>query len=159
MCSSDLLGTVFFTSSTADSAADALDQRVSGARRAETGRTAAWVYYFSSQDPLSAYGGGGLAASVLKDAGLTSVYAESRDAYLSVSVESLLERQPHWIVLGYGLYGESAEEARARFLAEPGVEALEAVSAGRIVLLPAGASSSSPTAVAGLEQLVSATAE
>ncbi len=158
------LGTVFSTSSTADAAADALDQRVSDARRdttsgGGTGRTAAWVYYFSSQDPLSAYGGGGLPASVLEDAGLTNVYAGTQDAYLNVSVESLLEHQPHWIVLGYGLYGESAEEARAAFLAEPGVEALEAVSAGRIVLLPAGASSSSPTAVAGLEQLVSATAE
>ena len=96
---------------------------------------------------------------MLEEAGLTNVYAGTHDAYLNVSVESLLEHQPHWIVLGYGLYGESAEEARAAFLAEPGVEALEAVSAGRIVLLPAGASSSSPTAVAGLEQLVSATAE
>lgn len=79
------------------------------------------------------------------------------DAYLTISVESLLEQQPDWIILSYGLYGESEEDARQKFLASPGVDSLTAVSQNRLVLLPASASAPSPSGVAGLEQLVGAT--
>ncbi len=151
------LGTALSTSSTADSAAAKLDERITQAKQDKDNGTAAWVYYFSSEEPLSAYGGQGLANSSLQDAGLTNVYATSMDAYLTISVESLLERQPDWIILSYGLYGESKEQARQKFLASPGVDSLTAVSQNRLVLLPASASAPSPSGVAGLEQLVGAT--
>lgn len=151
------LGTVFGTSQTAEAAAAAMDERVASAQRSDTGQTAAWVYYFSSEDSLSAHGGSGIAASVMEKAGLDNVYGDRDEAYLTVSVENLLEQEPHWIVLTYGMYGESMEEARAKFLAEPGVGTLDAVEQGRLVLLPAGASNPSPTAAAGLEELVSQT--
>lgn len=151
------LGRVVGTSQDADAAAAALRTKAEAARRSSTGQSAAWVYYFSSEDSLSAYGGRGMSASLLTEAGLDNTYAQETDAYITVSVESLLERQPHWIVLTYGLYGESEEEARAKFLAEPGVQALTAVAQGRVVLLPASASSAGPAAVSGLEELVSLT--
>lgn len=150
------LGTVLSTSSTADPAAVKLDERIAQAKQDTTSGTAAWVYYFSSEDPLSAYGGQGLASSSLRDAGLTNVYASEMDAYLTISVESLLEKQPDWIIVSHGLYGESEEEARQKFLASPGVGSLTAVSQNRIVMLPAGASAPSPSGVAGLERLVEA---
>ena len=153
------LGTALATTPHAEASAQDLEERVSAASRPSTGQSAAWVYYFSSEDALSAYGGSGLPASVLEGAGLGNVYAEDKDAYLTISVESLLERQPHWIVLSYGLYGESQEEARARLLAEPGVQSLTAVAEGRVVLLPADASVPGPSAISGLEDLVGATQE
>ncbi|MGV9673016.1 ABC transporter substrate-binding protein [Gordonia sp. NPDC003504] len=151
------VGTVFGTSATADHAADALDARVAAARRDPTGQSAAWLYYFSSEDPLSAYGGAGLPNSVLTTAGLSNAYADQADTYAQISTESLIQRQPQWIVLNYGGYGETEEAARAKFLAEPGVAALDAVRAGRIVMVPAASSNPSPSAVAGLEQVVAAT--
>ena len=151
------LGTVFGTSTTADAAADDLDARVAAASRAATGESVAWVYHFSSEDPLSAYGGAGMPAAVLTGAGLRNVYADQSDAYLTVSAESLLTAQPTWIVLTYGLYGETEQQAREKLLAEPGISDLDAVKAGRIVMVGADTSSPSPAAVSGLEQIVAAT--
>lgn len=151
------LGTVFGTSQTAEDAADALDARVADARRAATGDSAAWLYFFSSSDPLSGYGGVGMPDAVLEAAGLRNVLGDEQDAYLTVAVESLLAEQPDWVVLSYGLYGESEDDARAALLAQPGADRLTAVQEGRVVLLPADASAPSPAAVDGLEQLVAAT--
>ncbi|MDQ1082230.1 MULTISPECIES: ABC transporter substrate-binding protein [Microbacterium] len=151
------LGTVFGTEATADAAADALDARVETASRPATGDSAAWVYYFSSEDPISAYGGTGMPEAVLTGAGLSNVYADQTDAYLTVSAESLLAAQPTWLVLTYGLYGESEQQAREKLLAEPGIADLDAVKAGRIVMVSADTSSPSPAAVAGLEQIVAGT--
>lgn len=151
------LGTVFGTSATADTAADALEARIAAATRPATGDSAAWVYYFSSEDPLSAYGGAGMPAAVLAAAGLDNVYGDQSDVYLTVSTESLLSAQPAWIVLTHGLYGETADEAREKLLAEPGIGELDAVKAGRIVLVGADTSSPSPAAVAGLETITAGT--
>lgn len=151
------LGTVFGTETTADAAADALDARVAAATRSSSGESAAWVYYFSSEDPISAYGGAGIPEAVLSGAGLTNVYADQSDAYLTVSAESLLAAQPSWLVLTYGLYGESAQQAREKLLAEPGISDLDAVKAGRIIVVGADTSSPSPAAVTGLEQIAAGT--
>lgn len=151
------LGTVFGTETTADAAADALDARVTTASRQSTGDSAAWVYFFSSEDPISSYGGVGMPAAVLTAAGLTNVYADQSDAYLTVSAESLLAAQPTWLVLTYGLYGETEQQAREKLLAEPGIAELDAVKAGRIVMVSADTSSPSPAAVSGLEQIVAGT--
>uniref|UniRef100_UPI003783E2A3 hypothetical protein n=1 Tax=Pseudolysinimonas sp. TaxID=2680009 RepID=UPI003783E2A3 len=58
-----------------------------------------------------------------------------------------------WIVIGYGFTGDTAEDARARFLAEPGAEALDAVQAGRLILIPSAVTGAGPTAVTGVELL------
>ncbi|MDQ1075107.1 MULTISPECIES: ABC transporter substrate-binding protein [Microbacterium] len=151
------LGTVFDTSATADPAADALDQRIAAATRPATGDSAAWVYYFSSEDPISAYGGAGMPAAVLTAAGLDNVYGDQSDVYLTVSTESLLAAQPTWIVLTHGLYGETEEQAREKLLAEPGIGELDAVKAGRIVMVGADTSSPAPAAIAGLETITAGT--
>lgn len=151
------LGTVFGTSTTADAAADTLDARVTAATRPATGASAAWVYYFSSEDAVSAYGATGMPAAVLESAGLENVYADQTDAYLTISAESLLSARPDWIVLTYGLYGETEEQARQKLLAEPGIADLEAVKAGHVVLVSADTSSPSPAAVDGLERIVAGT--
>lgn len=151
------LGEVFGTSDVAGEAADALDARVTEATREPTGDSAAWLYFFSSTDPLSAYGGTGTPHALLEAAGLRNVLGDQQEAYLTVAVESLLAAQPDWVVLSYGLYGETEEQARATLLAQPGADRLDAVREGRVVLLPGDASAPSPAAVDGLERLVAAT--
>lgn len=151
------LGQVFATSDVAEPAADALAARIADATREPTGRTAAWLYYFSSTDTLSGYGGTGLPHALLTAAGLENTFADQQDAYLTVATESLLAAQPDWIVLSHGLYGESVDDARATLLAEPGIGELTAVQEGRIVLVGPDASHPSPASVAGLEALVAGT--
>ncbi|MEZ5087964.1 MAG: ABC transporter substrate-binding protein [Tessaracoccus sp.] len=151
------LGAIFGTQSAAEAAAQELEDRIVAVERPATGETVAWVYYFSSEDAVSAYGGTGLPATVLESTGLENVYGDQSETYLTVSTESLLEAQPDWIVLTYGLYGETEEQAKEKFLSEPGISALKAVAEDRIVLVPAGTSSPSPRTIEGLEKIVAET--
>lgn len=151
------LGDIFGTQRTADAAAQKLDDRIAAAQQPSTGKSAAWVYYFSSKDPIGAQGGIGISAAVLHSAGLSNTYADQKKAYLDISIESLIKKQPDWIVLSYGLYGDTEAQAKKRFLSEPGVSALRAVGANHIILVPAGASTSTPQAVDGLEEIVAKT--
>lgn len=154
-------GAVFDTAATAATAVDGLRERVEAATADDAGatRTAAAVYYFSSSAPLSAYGGAGILQSVLGASGLDNVYGDEPTPYLEVSVESLLAADPDVVVLVHGLHGDTFEEARARFLAEPGVADLQAVAADRVVGMVANQSTGSPAAVDGLEHLQASVAE
>ena len=152
------LGSVFDTTAIAEPAAAALDQRVAALTRpaAADAPTAAWLYYFSSSDSLSAYGKGGIAQGLLTRTGLTNAYASEPGSYLQISAESLLDNAPEWLVLTYGLYGETAEQAKAKLLAEPGVSDLPAITKDQLILVPSSASEPSPQSVDGLETLTKA---
>jgi iron complex transport system substrate-binding protein len=153
------LGDVFDTSRTADAAANTLDTRVDELTTGATGRTAAWVYFFSSTDPASAYGGTSVSHDVLGKAGLKNSYGGERSTYLETSMETLLERDPDWLVLSYGLYGESEAQAREKFVSQTGASDLSAVREGNIVMVPGVSSQPSPEAVDGLEAIVTATSD
>jgi iron complex transport system substrate-binding protein len=154
------LGTVFGTTPEAEQNADQIDAEVSDLSGSVTkDGSAAWVYYFSSSDPLSAYGATSMADAVMDAARLSNVFGDQKTSYLEVTVESLLEADPEWIVLSYGLFGESENEARRQFLAEPGVQELSAVKAGRLVLVQAAGSEPSPASVVGLKAIVTALTE
>lgn len=152
------LGEVFGTSASADASADALEAKITATTSDEPAGSAAWVYYFSSEDSLSAYGAGGIAQDLMTRAGMDNSYGDQAKAYLDVSTESLIQADPTWIVMAYGLYGESADQARAKLLAEPGVADLAAVRAGHLVMIPATLSDASPEAVEGLGLLDQAVA-
>lgn len=151
------LGVLFDTSDVAESAADELDERVATLTAdAATDGDAAWLYFFSSTDSLSGYGGTGMPAAVLETAGLENVFGDEEEPYLTIDMESLLAADPEWLVLSYGLYGESAEEAREQLLAEKGASELTAVKEDRLVLVPGSGSEPSPRAVDGLAEIVKA---
>lgn len=152
------LGTVFGTSGTADPAAEELLDEVSHQEDRAPGSSgdAAWVYYFGSTDPLSAYGSGGMAQDVLDKAGLRNVFEKETKTYIETTPEALLEENPRWIVLTYGLYGEDKETLKEKFLSEPGTKELDAVAADRVVMVSAGASEPSPRALDGLVTIVDA---
>ncbi|MGL5817023.1 MAG: ABC transporter substrate-binding protein [Phycicoccus sp.] len=153
-------GTLFDTADTAQETVDALQARVDAvaAKAPDTTRSAATVYYFSSSSPLSAYGGTGIMQSVMKESGLENAYGKEPKTYVEISLESLLQSDPEVVVIAYGLHGDTWEQAKARFLAEPGVKDLAAVKADRVVGLPANETSASSSSVAGLERLQQAVA-
>jgi iron complex transport system substrate-binding protein len=147
-------GQIFGTSQTAESYADALAARLAEAQTPNRGEDAAWVYYFSGESGISAYGGQGIPNVALATAGLDNAFADQAASYIDTSMEALLERQPTWIVIGYGFTGDTADQARTRFLAEPGADALDAVAADRIITIPSAVTGAGPTAVTGVELLV-----
>ncbi|MGL5865467.1 MAG: ABC transporter substrate-binding protein [Dermatophilaceae bacterium] len=153
-------GTLFDTAATATESSRALRGRVDAAstKAPKTARSAATVYYFSSSSPLSVYGRTGIMQSVMEKAGLTNVYSTEPKTYVEISLESLLASDPEVVVIAYGLHGDTWEQARARFLAEPGARDLAAVKAGRVIGLPAAETSASSSSVAGLERLQQAVA-
>jgi iron complex transport system substrate-binding protein len=155
------LGTVFGTSDVAEENADAIDAEVEELSQESTGdgASAAWLYYFSSTEPLSAYGATSMANAVLDAAQLTNLFGDQQESYLKVSMETLLKDDPEWIVLSYGLYGETEEEAREQLLSEPGAEDLTAVQEDRLILVPGTSSESSQQSVEGLRAVVAALAD
>lgn len=155
------LGKVFGTSDVADKSADDLDAEVAALSRKSTGggASAAWLYFFSSTEPLSAYGATSMANAVLDAAQLENLYGDQQESYVKVSMETLLKDDPEWIVLSYGLYGESEADARKQLLAVPGAEDLTAVKEGRLVLVPGTSSESSQQSLQGLRAVVGALAD
>ncbi|MCO7237908.1 MULTISPECIES: ABC transporter substrate-binding protein [unclassified Aeromicrobium] len=155
------LGRVFGTSDVADENADALDATVKklSAESTGDGASAAWLYYFSSSESLSAYGATSMANAVLDAADLENVFGTQQESYVKVSMESLLEDDPTWLVLSYGLYGESEADARKQLLAEPGANDLTAVKEGRLILVPGTSSEASQQSVKGLRAVVDALAD
>lgn len=150
------LGRIFGTSPTAEESARTITETVAAQhkRAPEGSGSVAWLYYFGSSEPLSAYGRGGMPNEVMEQAKLKNVYASESKTYLKVTPESLLEHNPRSIILTYGLYGEDAATLKKKFLNEPGADRLDAVKEGRIIMLPAGSAEPSPTAVGGLTALV-----
>lgn len=155
------LATIFGTQDVADERLGELraelDQLGSATVDRAANRSAAVVYYFSENATMSARGGQGIAHDVLSRAGFENVYGDEPSVYLEASIETLLDADPHTIVLAYGLYGESFDDAREVFLAEPGVSDLIAVQENRVVGVLAGDLAPDPGALRGLRAVLDGT--
>jgi len=134
-----------------------LDALSTAASAQGEGETAAVVYYFSENASLSARGGQGIADDVLLRAGFENIYGDEPSVYLEANIETLLDADPHTIVLAYGLHGESFEDSRAHLLTEPGVDGLTAVREDRIVGVRAADLSPDPGALRGLRAVLEGT--
>jgi iron complex transport system substrate-binding protein len=156
------LATVFDTQEQAAQNVEALraeldDLTAAAGERPVADETAAVVYYFSDEATMSARGGQGIADDVLARAGFENVYGDEPSVYLEANVETLLDADPDVVVLAYGLYGESYDDALATFLGEPGAENLSAVQEDRVVGVPAADLAPDPGAVRGLEAVLEGT--
>lgn len=123
----------------------------------DEGETAAVVYYFSENASLSARGGQGIADDVLARAGFENVYGDEPSVYLEANIETLLDADPHTIVLAYGFYGESFEDALDHLLTEPGAAGLTAVQEDRVVGVLTADLSPDPGALRGLRTVLEGT--
>ncbi len=150
-------GQIFQTADIAESNVVKLQERVEALRdEVEGGQqtSAAAVYYFSSSSELSAYGNRGIAHAQLSAAGLNNVLGEIEQNNFKVNLEELLDRDPQVLVLGYGLSGESFEEAKQRLLQEPGITDVAAVRDDRIIGVPTEEIAPDPAAIDGLERII-----
>ncbi|MBG6055720.1 iron complex transport system substrate-binding protein [Salinibacterium sp. CAN_S4] len=151
------LGTVFGTDDIAAQNVAALREELDeldAAASTSDPRSAAVVYYFSSASTLSARGGQGIANDILNRAGLTNVYGQEPSVYLETNIETLLDTDPAFIVLAYGLYGEDFETAKALLLAEPGALDLTAVKNDAVVGVLASDLAPDPDAIRGLRSVI-----
>ncbi|WP_199039877.1 ABC transporter substrate-binding protein [Glycomyces salinus] len=123
------------------------------------GGTAASVYYWSSESSMSAHGGAGIHHDVLGRAGLENVYGDEDSAYLPANFETLLDADPDYIVLNYGVYGEDYQESLDKFLSEPGAEDLQAVRNDRVIGVPAADLNPDQSSLRGLRALIEALAQ
>lgn len=148
-------GQIFGTTEQAQDAVTALTSRVEAVADAVSvpAGDAMALYHFSSTANLSSYGGGSFVNAMLDQLGMANVYGDQDRTYLEVSGEQILAADPEIIVLVYGLYGESREEAMELLLAEPGVEDMSAIRDDRVIAVLANQASASPDAVTGLESL------
>ncbi len=157
----DRLATVFGTEDVAEGNLDEmraeLDELSAATPAHDDGASAAVVYYFSDSASLSARGGQGIADDVLARAGFENVYGDEPSVYLDANIETLLDADPHTLVLAYGLYGESFDEAREHLLSEPGASDLTAVTEDRIVGVRAADLSPDPGALRGLRAVLEGT--
>lgn len=148
-------GQIFGTTAQAEQVVADLMSRVEAATAelsADAGSGIA-LYHFSSTATLSSYGGGSIINEMMAQLGLANVFGDQARTYLEVSGEQILDSDPDVIVLVYGLYGESRQEAMELLLAEPGVKDMSAIKDDRVIAVLANQSSASPGAVTGLEDL------
>ena len=104
------LGTVFGTTDQAEKTATEFEKGLQEADASDKpAGSVAWVYYFGATDPVSAYGNG-IPDDILTRSGLTNVF-QGPKPYITTNMEALLDKNPDWIVLSYGKYGETEEEA------------------------------------------------
>jgi len=148
-------GKIFGTTAAAEESVTALRERVAKATAtvATARRSAVALYHFSSTAAMSAYGGGGVLSAGMAAIGLDNVFASEPKAYVEVSGEQVLKSDPDVVILVYGIYGETREQAMAQLLAEPGVKDMQAIRANRVVAVLGNQTAASPAAVAGLESL------
>lgn len=95
--------------------------------------TAAALYVSSGGTTLSPYGGPSMVTPVFAAAGLQNVYTDTPERVFDASLEDLLSRDPHTIVLLYS--GGDPQATIDAFLSAPGVSGLSAVQGGRVVAL------------------------
>lgn len=148
-------GKIFGTTPVAEQAIAGLRDRVTRATAAvaQQRRSAVALYHFSSTASMSAYGGGGVLNSGMHTLGLDNVFAAEKKSYVEVSGEQVLKSDPDVVILVYGIYGESREQAMAQLLAEPGVKDMAAIRANRVIAVLGNQTAASPSAVSGLESL------
>ncbi|MEX5637120.1 ABC transporter substrate-binding protein [Parafrankia sp. FMc2] len=150
----ELYGKIFGTSETANEAVTDLKARLIAAGDAAKGAgelRAAGVYFWGTQ--ISVTGKRNIVHDQFDILGVTDVFEDLDKNYAEGNLEELIGRDPDVIVLSYGLDGETADQAKAKLLALPGVADMAAVRNNRIVLLDYALRSPEPSAVDGVEFL------
>ena len=135
-----------------------LKESVSGLADPTTDLGTAAALYVSTTGVLSAYGASSMISAQFEAAGLTNVYQDEAQRVFDISAEDLLTRNPDTIVLLYS--GSSASETIAGFQSAPGVDALAAVKADRVLVLPFPFTDPpTPMSIVGAEKLAAELAE
>lgn len=98
------------------------------------GSTAATLYVTPGSSTFYAYGTSSMVQPIFSAVGLKNVFDDERTRVFDMTMETLLDRDPEWIVLLS--MDATEEEVRDTFLGFPGATALQAVEKDHIVVLP-----------------------
>lgn len=153
----ELYGTLFGDPEKATRTVDGLKKRLDAAKQKAAGApkvTAAGVYFWGTTPSVT--GARNVLHEQLSLLGVTDVFADVEKNYVESNTEELIGRNPDVIVLSYGLDGETAEAAKKKLLAIPGIDAVTAVRQDKIILYPYALRSTDPAAVEGVETLATA---
>lgn len=147
-------GTVFDTQDQADATVADLQTQLDelAAQRPDEEATALIAYYFLGA--FGSHGGTNVSNDILNRAGLTNVFADEPGLFIDPTLEAVIDTDPDYILINYGIEGETFEQARDAFLAEPGVSDLRAVQEGRIIGVPNQQLSFTAAAIDGIRTLI-----
>ena len=147
-------GAVFDTHEKADAAVAQMRSELEAlaAQRPDDEATALIAYYFLGS--FGSHGGTNVSGDVLHRAGLVNVFADEPGLFIDPSLEAVSDSDPDYVIVNYGIEGESYEEARDAFLAEPGVSDLRAVQEGRIIGVPNQQLTFTAGAIDGIRTLI-----
>ncbi|WP_427870110.1 ABC transporter substrate-binding protein [Leucobacter luti] len=152
-------GTVFDTRAQADATVAELRSQLDklATQRPEKEATALIAYYFLGS--FGSHGGTNVSTDILDRAGLVNVFADEPGLFIDPSLESVIDSDPDYIIVHYGVEGESFEQARDAFLAEPGVSDMRAVQKGNIIGVPYEGLMFTAGAIDGIRALIDARTE
>lgn len=150
------LATIFHTEDVATPTLDELTHRLEHleSHRPEDRATAALLYYFGGA--LGSHGQGNISNDILDRAGFDNVFADQPGMYIDPTIESILGADPEWLIVIYGVEGETYDEALAQLMAEPGVADMTAVQNGQIIGIPTELLAPTVDAVDGVQVLIEA---
>jgi iron complex transport system substrate-binding protein len=129
---------------------DAVHRKVGNAPE----RTAATVYACLDGSCFGAYGTSSMAQPQLTEAGFHNVFDDLHGRYNETSVESLIDRDPEFLVI---LGGEQDDDQKliTYFKTLPGVSGLQAVKNNNLLVIPFGHTDPpNPYSIDGLEAIV-----
>lgn len=146
------VATLFDVPSKGEEVVKALHGELAAVPTATGKGTGAALFVQPGSTTFYAYGPPSMAQPVMGRAGLTNVYADQHKRVFDATMEDLIKRNPDWIVL---LHGEGqADEVRKTFLGFNGLQGLDAVKHGHVVVLPFSlVDPPSPGSVKGAQQL------
>lgn len=131
----DEYGRIFGARDAAAAAVARLEDRVASLRTSghDSGLTAAALYVPEGGGTLYPYGAPSMLTPIMSAAGLNNVYGDAGERVFEVNVEDLLERDPDVLVLLHS--AGDGHDTIATVAGIPGLEALSAVSEGRLAVL------------------------
>ncbi|STY76592.1 ABC transporter substrate-binding protein [Mobiluncus curtisii] len=120
----------------------------------DSGKSAAFLFYFSEQYPVMSVGEGGIEGAIMRELGLKNIFSDHKEAYLEeVSWEAVLQANPDVIIIKYGRTGSTFEQDKARLLKEPGADTLTAVKNDNIIGIANRETWPSPEIATGMLEL------
>lgn len=128
-------------------------KRLAAATSRELPSTSVLWYYSGTSTPYVA-GPGGVPAAISAELGLTNVYADARETWPAGNWEQIATRNPAWIVvadLSRGGDGDSARSKIGFLRSNPVTAELDAVKAGRFVIVPGSSLDPSVRSVSAVE--------
>ncbi|MGH3753406.1 MAG: ABC transporter substrate-binding protein [Pseudonocardiaceae bacterium] len=144
-------GQLFGTQPQAQAAVEQLKQRVAAVKKDTSGKTAAHGYFFGTT--FSTSGNQSMVQSQLDALGLKNIFSDVAKDFIEANTEELIKRDPQVMILTHYLPDETFEQAKAKFLALPGAQDMQAVRNNQIISLPYSQTQASVSAVIGLETI------